>query len=385
MESKYKIGGSSLTNGFKAEKRHSTPDNEVLLKKFRSGSESPSSKAYTSQNLSKQRKALPVYAVKNKLLEEINKHSTLIIIGETGCGKTTQIPQYIREARLAKKGSVAITQPRRVAAVSVATRVSKEMGCQLGETVGYAVRFEDVTSSQTALKYMTDGMLLREALADNLLMSYSIVILDEAHERTIHTDVLFGIVKQAQSIRKAKMFTPLKIILMSATMDVDQFSSYFDDAPIVYLEGRQHHVDIYSTLEPQDDYTFSILVTIFQIHRKAPAKSIKQIFHYTWKLSVEYVLNLFCLAVLFLCSTFPVQTEKFDVYYLLCVKEAQGMGPMLKVHPLFANMASNHQMEVLRPGAPNTRKLILATNVAETSLTIPGVKYVIDSGMVKQR
>lgn len=144
-------------------------------------------------------------------MHEIDNHETLIIIGETGCGKTTQIPQYIYEERLNAGKVISITQPRRVAATTLSGRVAKEVECNLGTTVGYSIRFEDVTSPQTKLKFMTDGMLLRESISDPLLKSYSFIILDEAHERTVQTDVLFGIVKKAQKLRKEKHLDGLKV------------------------------------------------------------------------------------------------------------------------------------------------------------------------------
>lgn len=182
-------------------------------------------------SIQEQRRKLPVFHNRNKLLDLIKRHQTLIILGETGCGKTTQIPQYINSARLQGNGRIAVTQPRRVAAISIASRVCQEIGNgvrysilivfyennilwfkkNIGDVVGYTVRFEDVTSKNTKIVYLTDGMLLREALSDNLLMEYTVIILDEAHERTIHTDVLFGIVKKAQRTRKERDLIPLKV------------------------------------------------------------------------------------------------------------------------------------------------------------------------------
>ena len=150
----------------------------------------------------KHRFNLPIFTGRNAIIAEVRMKESVIIVGETGSGKTTQIPQYLHEARLTKLGAIACTQPRRVAAISIAQRVAKEMSVQLGEEVGYTVRFEDATSAKTRVKYMTDGILLREAVGDPLLHRYSVVILDEAHERTVHTDVLFGVVKSAQKMRK---------------------------------------------------------------------------------------------------------------------------------------------------------------------------------------
>ncbi|CAL4214860.1 unnamed protein product, partial [Meganyctiphanes norvegica] len=166
------------------------------------------------KGLNKQRRSLPIFPVRGKLLEELKKNETVIIIGETGSGKTTQIPQYIHEERWDRSGMICVSQPRRVAAVTVAKRVAEEMGTNIGGLVGYTVRFEDTCNTGvTKLKYATDGMLLREAISDPTLMKYAWVILDEAHERTISTDVLFGVVKAAQKKRKSEGREPLKIIV----------------------------------------------------------------------------------------------------------------------------------------------------------------------------
>jgi len=202
-----------------------------------------------SIDLSKQRIQLPISKVRNKIIEAIKKYETIIFIGETGCGKTTQIPQFLFEANFISKnglnGLIAITQPRRVAAITIANRVAQEMGCQLGTVVGYSVRFEDVTSTQTKIKYLTDGTLLREAISDPLLTKYKVIVLDEAHERTIQTDILFGVVKKAQHLRNCKQMPVLKVIIMSATMDCDHFSNYFNKAPVYYILGRQHSIQVF--------------------------------------------------------------------------------------------------------------------------------------------
>jgi ATP-dependent RNA helicase DHX33 len=171
-----------------------------------------------------------------------------------------------------EKGMVAITQPRRVAAITLAKRVSAERKCKLGEQVGFAVRFENCTSEHTKIKFMTDGILLREANADKYLKKYSFIILDEAHERTINTDVLFGIVKTIQQERKKIEMRDLKVIIMSATMDVDHFSKYFDQCPVLYVPGRTHSVQVLHSKQRQEDYMFAALVTLFEIHKTAPAK-----------------------------------------------------------------------------------------------------------------
>ena len=173
-------------------------------------------------SISEQRKSLPVYEQREQLIQAIRDNTVLVVQGETGSGKTTQMTQYIVEAGLNGGKMVGCTQPRRVAAISVATRVAEEVGCRVGEEVGFSVRFNDRTSSRTVIKYMTDGMLMREYLADGLLSKYSVLILDEAHERTLYTDVLFALLKEL--IKKRR---DLKIIVTSATLDVMKFSQYY--------------------------------------------------------------------------------------------------------------------------------------------------------------
>ncbi|CAH0556419.1 unnamed protein product [Brassicogethes aeneus] len=315
-------------------------------------------------SIQEQRRKLPVFQQRNKLLDIIKRHKTLIILGETGSGKTTQIPQYIYSARLQENGKIGITQPRRVAAISVAMRVAQEHGngMEVGDLVGYTVRFEDVTSSKTKIKYLTDGMMLREAMFDKLLMEYTVIILDEAHERTIHTDVLFGIVKRAQKIRIEKKVTPLKIIIMSATMDVDHFSKYFNDCQAVYLEGRTYPVNIFYTLKPHDDYQLACVNAFFKIHKEAPPDHD---------------------VLIFLTGQEEIESVAHQIRTL--AKEPDVEGPMVRVFSLYAAQPSNQQMAVFQTTPTNTRKVIISTNIAETSVTIAGIKYVIDGGMVKAR
>lgn len=334
--------------------------------------------------LQEQRRSLPVFQNRNKLLELIERFNTLIILGETGSGKTTQIPQYILSARLQNTGMIAVTQPRRVAAISIAIRVAQEManGLEVGEIVGYTVRFEDVTSKRTKIKYLTDGMLLREAILDKLLMKYTVIILDEAHERTINTDVLFGIVKQAQTLRLVRNLTPLKILLMSATMDVDHFSKYFNNCQAVYLEGRTYPVNIFYAMKPQEDYQTACVATFFKIHREAPADEDVLIF-LTGQEEIEAVAHqIRTLAKDPAAAIMPTNGTVLNGT-MNGTSHQQLAG--VRVCPLYAAQNSAQQMAVFQPTPPNIRKVIVATNVAETSITISGVCYVIDSGMVKMR
>ncbi|XP_021801310.1 pre-mRNA-splicing factor ATP-dependent RNA helicase DEAH1-like [Prunus avium] len=186
--------------------------------------------------LREERKTLPIYSFRERLLQDVEKNQILIIVGETGSGKTTQIPQYLHEAGYTRGGKkIGCTQPRRIAAMSVAARVSQEMGVKLGHEVGYSIRFEDCTSEKTVLKYMTDGMLLREFLGEPDLASYSVVMVDEAHERTLSTDVLLGLLKDIARYRP-----DLKLIISSATLDADKFSDFFDSAKILRIPGRRY-------------------------------------------------------------------------------------------------------------------------------------------------
>lgn len=221
--------------------------------------------------LEQQRLSLPVTGCRKRLTQEVHKSDTLLLMGETGSGKTTQIPQFLLGAGFANKGIIAVTQPRRVAAITVAKRVAQEQHCQLGDVVGYTVRFEDCTSAKTRIRFMTDGFLLREALADRLLRNYTVIMLDEAHERTVSTDVLFGVVKEAQRQRRLRSLVPLKVIVTSATMDIDHFGRYFG-VKGMYLEGRTHPVRVMHAKESQSDYLHATLVTLFEIHRNTPSK-----------------------------------------------------------------------------------------------------------------
>ena len=199
----------------------------------------------------------------------LQAHQTTILVGETGSGKTTQVPQFVADAALglarAADAMVAVTQPRRVAAMSVARRVADEMDVALGEQVGYSIRFEECSSAKTVVKFMTDGMLLREAMTDPLLSRYAVIILDEAHERTLATDVLFGLLKGVLAKRP-----DLKLVVMSATLEADKFRSYFVDAPLLRVPGRLHPVEVFYTQAPESDYVEAAIRTVVNIHAAEP-------------------------------------------------------------------------------------------------------------------
>ncbi|XP_040567128.1 ATP-dependent RNA helicase DHX33 [Lepeophtheirus salmonis] len=311
----------------------------------------------------KQRRALPIFGAKPRFLEEVRRSNTVILLGETGSGKTTQIPQFLHEARLDSEGLIGITQPRRVAAISVSKRVAQEMNVSLGTLVGYKVRFEQVAepNSITKILFQTDGMLLREAMLDPNLKKYSWIILDEAHERTINTDVLLGIVKRAQAQRKSAGEKPLKIIIMSATMNAQKFSHYFGGSPILYVHGRQYPVNVSHASISQSDWLTSTLSTVFQLHEQAPPQH-------------DFLVFL----------TGQEEIENLAHTIRALSKDLQGSVKIF-VLPLYSAQASIMQQKVFIDSPPGSRKIILSTNIAETSLTIPGIRYVIDSCRVKAK
>ena len=302
------------------------------------------------------RKSLPIYQFRDDLLQAINDYQVLIIVGETGSGKTTQIPQYLHEAGYTKDGlKVGCTQPRRVAAMSVAARVAEEMGKKVGNEVGYSIRFEDNTSDKTVLKYMTDGMLLREFLTEPDLGAYSALMIDEAHERTLHTDILFGLVKDIARFRPE-----LKLLISSATMDAQKFAKYFDDAPIFNIPGRRYPVDIHYTPQPEANYLAAAVTTIFQIHITQGRGDI----------------------LVFLTGQEEIEAAEMNLQ-----ETARKLGskvPEMIICPIYANLPSELQAKIFEPTPPKARKVVLATNIAETSLTIDGIVYVIDPGFVKE-
>ena len=208
--------------------------------------------------------SLPIAGFERDLINSIKNNQILILIGETGSGKTTQLPQYLYRAGFTSKSTkIGCTQPRRVAATSVANRVAEETKSRVGDLVGYSVRFEECTSARTRIKYMTDGMLLREFMDDPVLSTYSVIIVDEAHERTINTDVLLGLLKDIVKGRP-----DLRVVISSATLDAEGFSDYFDGAPVFRIPGRHFPVEVYYTKEPESDYLLAAVKTVTQIHEK---------------------------------------------------------------------------------------------------------------------
>jgi len=275
----------------------------------------------------------------------------LILVAETGSGKTTRVPQFLLDAQ----GSgavrrVAITQPRVVACITVAKRVASERRCDVGQLVGYRVRFEDCTSPKTRLVYLTDGMLLREAMLDHALAAYDVVMLDEAHERSLNSDILFGVLKRALQARPG-----LKVIVSSATLDTAHVARFFSDSHhMLSIKGRQFPVDIFYAASPVDDRVVASAATVAQIISEEGPGDI---------------------------LVFLTGREEIESCARLLAKH---VGANVAIKPLYASLPSDLQAEAFAPSPAHvTRKVVLATNVAETSVTVPGVRFVVDSGGVK--
>ncbi|KZV77043.1 P-loop containing nucleoside triphosphate hydrolase protein [Peniophora sp. CONT] len=321
-----------------------------------------------AQEILQQRAKLPIAQGKEAILREIAANDVTVILGETGSGKTTQIPQYLLESDLYKR-TIAVTQPRRVAATSLAARVSHEQQRQLGTLIGYSVRFDEKSSKETRVKYLTDGMLMREMMGDPTLEQYSVVIVDEAHERTLRTDLILASLKSilrkrngpgAKRTADGKPKNPLKVVVMSATLNAEKFSDFFK-AKIVYVQGRQHPVTIHHTSTPQNDWSEAALRTFFQIHLDQPDGDV----------------------LVFLPGQEDI--ENLDVSLRNYAQQLPIGSKSVKTCQLYASLPNEQQSAVFDAAPPNCRKCILATNIAETSLTIPGVKYVIDCGKQKEK
>lgn len=405
------------------------------------------------QRITESRMALPIAAGKEAIIDAVRRHDTVVVLGETGSGKTTQIPQFLFEAGFACRAPVqmiGVTQPRRVAATSLARRVAVEMGQPdpamlsnlkgkarnaAGGLVGYSIRFEDRTTRNTRVKFMTDGMVLREMIGDaaatqpttsnteavastsaaastslrsNLLLKYSVLIIDEAHERTLRTDQVLGLAKRIQRERKALRLswlargkpssepevTELKIIVMSATLDADRFANFFaspstalaaneitsdpdmlvaanrkQDVPILYVKGRQHEVTMFHTDEPVQEWTDAALRTVLQIHVSRPPGDILVF------MTGQEEIDTLARSLELYSSELPAWAEA----------EGKGLPMSLMIAPLYAALGPSASAKVFGPTPPRTRKVVLATNIAETSITIPGIVFVVDCGLAKEK
>jgi pre-mRNA-splicing factor ATP-dependent RNA helicase DHX38/PRP16 len=306
-----------------------------------------------SKSLKEQREYLPAFAVREDLLRVIRDNQVIIVVGQTGSGKTTQLTQFLYEDGYGNSGLIGCTQPRRVAAMSVAKRVSEEMEVKLGALVGYAIRFEDCTSRETIIKYMTDGVLLRESLVEPDLDRYSCIIMDEAHERALNTDVLMGLIKKVLARRR-----DLKLIVTSATMNAERFSRFFGGAPEFFIPGRTFPVDIQYSRTPCEDYVDSAVKQVLSIHVSQGPGDI--LVFMTGQEDIEITCDLVAERLSLLVDP-----------------------PKLSILPIYSQMPADLQAKIFDKAAPGVRKVIVATNIAETSLTVDGIMYVVDSGFSK--
>ncbi|KIX09884.1 uncharacterized protein Z518_00965 [Rhinocladiella mackenziei CBS 650.93] len=418
----------------------------------------PHRKAYSvhverAHEIQEGRLQLPILQREQEIMEAIHNNPVVIVKGDTGSGKTTQLPQFLFEAGYGSPegptpGLIGVTQPRRVAAVSMAKRVGTELG-QHGDKVSYQIRFDSTISSNTAIKFMTDGILLRELSQDLLLKKYSVIVIDEAHERSVNTDILIGILSKIVPARiKKNQFNPnpmpLKLVIMSATLNIGDFLNeklFSTDAkpPVVEAEGRQHRVTTHFALKSRPDYLEEVVEKVRRAHRKLPRGGI--LVFLTGQNEIRQVGDRLkaLLAprgdsgdrstlprVQIAASETPLETEDFDLGNFKAIQEQDDFDtdilthsedeaeenefdipddenedesapvehtsstskePYTSVHilPLYSQLPTNEQLKVFEPPPSGCRVVVLATNVAETSLTIPGIRYVFDTGRSKER
>lgn len=392
-----------------------------------------------SEEIQNARVELPVVGEEQKIMEAIHNNASVVIWGATGSGKTTQLPQFLFEAGYGNPGSpnpgmIAVTQPRRVAAVSMAKRVGDELG-QYSNQVSYQIRFDSTVSNKTAIKFMTDGILLREIAQDFSLSKYSIIIIDEAHERSTNTDILIGMASRIVDLRKTMSeedpsVKPLKLVIMSATLRISDFmqnSNLFRNGapPLVQAEGRQYPVTVHFSRRTRRDYVEEAFRKVSRGHRKLPQggflvfltgqneikdleKRLKQAFKPTQRKSIQGKVQLSA-------SEAPLETEDVDLGAPTGGAEddydndedsdieitgldndeddkefdpeegAMASSTQVHVVPLYSQLPTKEQLKVFESPPEGSRLIVLATNVAETSLTIPGIKYVFDCGRSKEK
>ena len=297
---------------------------------------------------------LPITHKKDEIVHALKHHRVVIIAGETGSGKTTQIPKFCMEAGRGAAGRIGCTQPRRIAAITVAKRLAEELGEELGRSVGYKIRFDEQSSPNAIVKVMTDGILLAETQKDPFLNEYDTLIVDEAHERSLNIDFTLGILRDLVKKRR-----DLKLVITSATIDTEKFSKAFDDAPVIEVSGRMYPVEVrYLPVNNHDDpeqddqgYVEAAVEAVDRIHRESRQGDI----------------------LMFM----PTEQDITESIELLRGRQYPGV----TVLPLYARLSAHEQAKVFSRGPG--RKIVVSTNVAETSLTIPGIKYVVDSGLAR--
>ncbi len=291
---------------------------------------------------------LPICARRKELVEAIQKHRVIIVAGETGSGKTTQLPKLCLEAGRGVDGWIGVTQPRRIAATTVSRRIAEELKEEIGHSVGFKIRFQDTVSARTRIKVMTDGILLAEAHRDGFLNAYDTLIIDEAHERSLNIDFILGIVKQLMDKRR-----DLKVVITSATIDTDKFARAFDGAPVIEVSGRMYPVET-RYLAPDDDAAPHIERAVEAVDRVVSERKNGDILVFM-----------------------PTEQDIRDTCEMLKGRLASAA----TVIPLFARLSSAEQQKVFR--SAKGRKIVVSTNVAETSLTIPGIHIVVDTGLAR--
>ncbi|KAJ1991090.1 hypothetical protein H4R33_001493 [Dimargaris cristalligena] len=311
-----------------------------------------------SKSMREQREFLPAFAVRDELMQIIRDNPIVVVVGQTGSGKTTQLAQYLFEEGYGQNGIIGCTQPRRVAAMSVADRVSQEMGVPLGQEVGYTIRFEDKTSDQTKIKYMTAGVLLRESLTDSDLDKYSCLIMDEAHERSLETDVLLGLLKRIVTRR-----LDLRIIVTSATMNAERFAEFFGMVPTFTIPGRTFPVQTFHSQSACTDYVKSATNQALKIHINEPVSAGDILIFMTGQEDIDVTCR--------------------EISDRLADLDGEQTMPPLRVLPMYSQLPADQQAEIFKPAGGKARKCVVSTNVAETSLTLDGITYVIDSGFCK--
>ncbi|KAF7935221.1 uncharacterized protein EAE97_008128 [Botrytis byssoidea] len=381
-------------------------------------------------NIQDVRLKLPVVAEEQKIMEAIHNNNLVVVYGATGSGKTTQVPQFLYEAGYGTKdspnpGMIGVTQPRRVAAVSMAKRVGDELADH-GKRVAYQIRFEGTVSSETAIKFMTDGVLLREVAQDIALRKYSAIVIDEAHERSVNTDILIGMLSRVVKLREEMAeedpsIKPLKLIIMSATLRITDFTEnktlFSSPPPVLQAEGRQYPVTTHFARKTHHDYVEEAFRKISKGHRKLPPGGIlvfltgqNEITHLSKKLKEAFKIGSTTTGpqVRISGKDAPMEAEDIDFGETMDtpnddyvddddevtfnddedfdIGEEADTGPS-KMHilPLYSLLPTKEQLRVFEPPPDGSRLIVLATNVAETSLTIPGIRYVFDCGRSKER